>query len=141
MTPDRRKVIALAVFVLDVLVCGTWAYREAASMIQKLSGTGSGGIAGVSAGYAELLVTLVPIVLAFVLARASGSTRVATYWRNAHLAASLALVILPTMGGLLVMMVSIVVFLPVQVFFVVGAIAIWIASPRTRSDSPTEASS
>ena len=32
------------------------------------------------------------------------------------------------MGGLRVMMVSIVVFLPVQVFFVVGALAIWIAS-------------
>jgi hypothetical protein len=141
MTAERRKVIALAIFVLDLLVCGTWAYREAASMIQKLSGTGSGGIAGVSAGYAELLVTLVPIVLAFVLARASGATRLATYWRDVHLAASLALVILPSMGGLTVMMVSIVVFLPVQAFFVVGAVAIWIASPRRQPDLPAKASS
>ena len=53
----------------------------------------------------------------------------------------LALAILPVMGGLRVMMVSIVVFLPVQVFFVVGALAIWIASPRTRPDTPSEAAS
>ena len=65
----------------------------------------------------------------------------AKHWRNAHLAVTLALVILPVMGSLRVMMVSIVVFLPVQLFFVVGALAIWIASPRTRPDTPSEAAS
>jgi hypothetical protein len=35
------------------------------------------------------------------------------------------------------MMVSIAVFRPVQVFFVIGALAIWIASPRP-SPSPSK---
>jgi hypothetical protein len=137
----RRKHIALVVFLLDTLVCGIWAYREASSMLEVLSGSGSGGIAGVSAGVVEGLFTIVPPILILWLARASGSTPLARRWRNAHLAVILALVIVPVMGGLRVMMVSIVVFLPVQVFFVVGALAIWFASPRTRPDTPTEAAS
>jgi hypothetical protein len=48
-------------------------------------------------------------------ARAS-SSRLAKHWRNAHLAALLALIVLPMMGGLRVMMVSIVVMMPVQCF-------------------------
>ena len=47
---STRQAIALVVFVLDALVCGIWAYREASAMLDVLSGTGSGGIAGVSAG-------------------------------------------------------------------------------------------
>ena len=138
-TASTRRAIALVVFVLDVLVCGIWAYREASSMLQVLSGSGSGGIAGVSAGVVEGLYTIVPPILTIWLARVSGSTPVARRWRNVHLAVTLALAILPVMGSLRVMMVSIVVFLPVQLFFVVGALAIWIASPRTRPDTPSEA--
>ena len=138
---QRRKLIARVIFVLDTLVCGIWAYREASSMLNVLSGSGSGGIAGVSAGVVEGLFTVVPPIVTIWLARASGSTSVARRWRNAHLAAVLAMAILPLIGGLRVMMVSIVVFLPVQVFFVVGAIAIWIAGPRPRPDTPSEAAS
>ena len=141
LTPSARKVIALVVFVLDVLVCGIWAYREASSMLDVLSGSGSGGIAGVSAGFVEGLLTIVPPILTLWLTRVSGSTPLARRWRNAHLAVILALVIVPVLGSLRVMMVAIVVFLPVQVFFVVGALAIWIASPRTRPDIPAEATS
>lgn len=141
MISERRKAIALVVFALDVLVCGIWAYREASSMLEILSGTGSGGIAGVSAGIIEGLFTILPPIVTIVMARAAGSTPLARRWRNAHLAAVLAMAILPLIGGLRVMMVSIVVFLPVQVFFVVGAIAIWIAGPRARPDTPTEAAS
>ena len=140
-TASTRQAIALVVVVLDVLVCGIWAYREASSMLDLLSGTGSGGIAGVSAGIIEGLFTILPPIVTIVIARASGSTPLARRWRNAHLAAVLAMAILPLIGGLRVMMVSIVVFLPVQVFFVVGAIAIWIASPRPRPDVPSEAAS
>ena len=141
MTSTRRKVIALVLFVVDVLVCGTWAYREAVSMLNTLSGAGSGGIAGVSAGILEGLYTVVPPFLTIALARLSGPTRLARYWRNAHLTVLLAMVIVPLKASFRVLMVSIVVFLPVQVFFVVGAVAIWIASPRTRPDTPSEAAS
>ena len=139
MTSERRRVIALVVFALDTLVCSIWAYREASSMLEVLSGSGSGGIAGVSAGVVEGLFTVVPPILTIWLARVSGSMLLARRWRNAHLAVIVALVIVPLMGSLRVMMVSIVVFLPVQVFFVVGALAIWIASPRKRPDAPGEA--
>ena len=128
----RRKLIAITLFVLDALVCGMWVYREAIAVIDP--GAGSGGIAGVSAGIAEMIVegfiTVVPIVVTLVLTRASGSTRLARNWRNAHLVGLFALIILPMMGGLRIILVSIAVFLPVQVFFVIGAVAIWIASPR-----------
>jgi hypothetical protein len=137
---DRRTVIAVVVFVVDVLVCGTWAYREAVSMLDILSAAGSGGIAGISAGVLDGLFAIVPPIATIWLAWVSGPTRLAKYWRNAHLAILLALVILPVISGLRVMMVSIVVFLPVQLFFVVGALAIWIASPRPRPDAPSEAS-
>jgi hypothetical protein len=121
--------------VLDALVCGFWAYWAATSMLGRLSSTGSGGIAGVSSGLPDLLATVVPPIVTILLARASGS-RLAKYWRNAHLAALLALIILPMMGGLRVMMVSIVMLLPVQMFFVIGALMIWLEDRRSPAVSP-----
>jgi hypothetical protein len=138
---QRRTLIARIIFVLDVLVCGIWAYREATVMLVALSRSGSGSIAGVSGGLTVLIFTVAPPVITIVLARASGPTATAKWWRNAHLAATLALVILPMMGGLRVILVSIVVFVPVQLFFVIGALAIWFASPRKLPDAPSEASS
>jgi hypothetical protein len=43
------------------------------------------------------------------------------------------MIILPMMGGLDLVMLSIAVFQPVQVFFVIGAFALWIASPHRQS--------
>jgi L-asparaginase len=103
-----------------------------------LSGAGSGGIAGVSAGILEGLYTVVPPFVTILLARLSGPTRLARYWRNAHLAVLLAMVIVPLRASFRVLMVSIVVFLPVQVLFVIGAVAIWIAGPLTRPDTSSE---
>ena len=141
MTPERRKLVALAVFVLDALVCGIWAYREATVMLDAVATPGGGSIAGVSGGVTVLIFTVAPPVITIVLSRASRPSALAKWWRNAHLAATLALVILPMMGGLRVILVSIVVFVPVQLFFVVGALAIWFATPRTLPDTPSEASS
>lgn len=122
----RRRLIAQIALALDALVCGSWAYWSATSMLRRLSDSGSGGIGGVSVsgGLVESLVTVVPPIVTILLARASGS-RLAKYWRNAHVAALLALIILPLMGDVRVIMVSIVVLLPVQLFFVVGALVIW----------------
>jgi hypothetical protein len=136
----RRKKLARIAFALDVLVCGIWAYSAATSMVRMLS-AGGGGIAGVSTGAGVVLYTVAPPIMTIALARASGSTRLATRWRNAHLATMLALVVLPMMASSLSMMlVSIAVFLPVQVFFVIGALAIWYGSPRNRPDTSSEAS-
>jgi hypothetical protein len=125
----RRRLLARITLVLDALVCGFWAFWAATSMLRQLSATGSGGIAGVSSGVPEMLYTVVPPVVTILLARASGS-RFAKHWRSAHLAALLALIILPMMGGLRVIMVSIVVLLPVQLFFVIGALIIWLEDRR-----------
>ena len=134
MTLGRRRTIAFILFILDVLVCPIWAYAAAAFVLQSLSSAGSGGI-GVSAGVVESLFTILPPIVTILLARATGPTRLARHWRNAHVAVLLALIIVPLMAGLRVMMVSIAVFRPVQVFFVVGALAIWIASPRPQATS------
>jgi len=129
-----RRQLARVTLLLDALVCGIWAYWAATSMLRRLSATGSGGIGVVSVGggLLESLVTVVPPIVTILLARASGS-RFAKHWRNAHLAALLALIILPMMGGLRMMMVSIVVMLPVQLFFVIGALTIWFEDRRTPS--------
>lgn len=133
MTDQRRRLIAGILFVLDVLVCGIWAYVWAVEPIRIMAGPGSGGASGVSGGVLDLAFTVVPPIVTIVLARASGSTPLARHWRNAHLAVTLALIIVPMMAGLRVLIVSIAIFIPVQVFFVVGAVAIWIASPRKPS--------
>jgi len=129
-----RRQLARVVLLLDALVCGFWAYWAATSILRRLSGVGSGGIGAVSVtgGVLESLLTVVPPVITILLARAS-SSRLAKHWRNAHLAALLALILLPMMGGLRVMMVSIVVLLPVQLFFVIGALTIWLEDRRTPS--------
>jgi hypothetical protein len=135
VTLEPRRTIAFILFILDVLVCPIWAYAAASFMLQSLSSAGSGGIA-VSSGVVESLITIVPPIVTILLARATGPTRLARHWRNAHVAVLLALIIVPLMAGLRVMMVSIAVFRPVQVFFVVGALAIWIASPRPPQSAP-----
>lgn len=126
-----RRQSTRVILLLDALVCGFWAYWAAASMLRRLSAAGSGGIGAVSVGggLLESLYTVVPPIVTILLARAAGS-RVAKHWRNAHLAALLALIILPMMGGLRMMMVSIVVLLPVQLFFVIGALTIWLEDRR-----------
>jgi hypothetical protein len=123
--------------LLDALVCGFWAYWAATSILRRLSGTGSGGIGAVSVtgGLLESLLTVVPPVITILLARAS-SSRLAKHWRNAHLAALLALIIVPMMGGLRLMMVSIVVMMPVQLFFMIGALTIWLEDRRMPSVTP-----
>ena len=136
----RRRLLARIVLVLDALVCGIWAYSSARSMLQSLADTGSGGIGAVSVsgGLVESLFTVVPPIITILLTRASGTT-LARYWRSAHFAALLALIILPMMGGLRMIMVSIAVLVPVQLFFVIGALAIWvdkIDDPPKRSLTP-----
>jgi hypothetical protein len=106
VTLEWRRRIAFIVFILDVLVCPIWAYSAASFVLQSLSSAGSGGIGAVSVS-GGIVESLFTIVPPIVL-----------------------------MAGLRVMMVSIAVFRPVQVFFVVGALAIWIASPRPPQSSP-----
>ncbi len=127
---EKRRRIAQLIFVLNVLVCGMWAYREVSWVFDPR--LGSGGIAGVSLGILGVLITIVPPIVTITLARLSRS-RLAMWWRNAHLIATLALIIAPMMmSNFYTLIVSIVVLPPVSVFFVVGAIAIWIAQPRTQ---------
>ena len=130
MEKQRRLVVGITL-VLDALVCGFWAYWAASRVLRSLAESGSGGIAGVSGGLVESLVTIVPPIMTILLTRASGST-LAKHWRNAHIAALLALIIVPMMGGLRLILVSIVVLLPVQVFFVVGTLIIWFDRPLLR---------
>ena len=129
-----RRQLARVMLLLHALVCGFWAFWAATSMLRRLSETGSGGIGAVSVsgGLLESLFTVVPPIITILLSRAS-SSRLARHWRNAHLAALLALIVLPMMGGLRMMMVSIVVMMPVQLFFVIGALMIWLEGRRTPS--------
>lgn len=136
----RRHLLAQIALVLDAVVCGTWAYSAVSQLLQSMSASGSGGIGvvNVSGGPVEMLYTIVPPIVTIILARLSGST-LAKYWRSAHIVALLALIIVPMMSDLRAIMVSIVLLLPLQVFFVVGALAIWFDRPRHRPGTPSEA--
>jgi hypothetical protein len=127
--------IALA---LDAVVCATWVYWSLSPLFAMVRDTGSGGMAATSVSFVstvtlELFLTVAAPVTSIWLAHLS-TRRLAQWWRNAHLLAILALIIVPmvwfnpyTLFG------SIALFLPVQVFFVVGIIAIWIGSPQRPS--------
>ena len=135
MTDQRRKQIAFVLFVANAVGCSIWAYLWAVKPLHIFMGpdSGGGGASSVGGGILDLAFTVVPPIVTIVLARASGSTPLARHWRNAHLAATLALIIVPMMASVRVLIVSIAIFIPVQVFFVVGAVAIWIGSPRTHA--------
>jgi hypothetical protein len=135
VTAERRQLIATVVFILGLLICSLWVFRDLRAMFSPE--TGSGGIAGVSLGLTGILVTIVPPVLTIWLTQLSGWW-LAKWWRNAHLAVTLALIVVPmAMTSMYVLIVSILVFPPVSIFFVVGAIAIWFASPGN-PPSPSE---
>ena len=136
----RRHLMTQFALALDALICGVWAYVVVSRLLQSMSTSGSGGIGGVSlsGGLVEALYTVVPPVLTIILTRLSGSI-LAKYWRSAHIVALLALIIVPMMSDLRAIMISIVLLLPVQVFFVVGALAIWFDRPRHRPGTPSEA--
>lgn len=139
MTDERRQLLMRVVLVLDVFVCTAWAFWSLAPLFEaQRMGSGGTGAVSVSFGPAglELFLTVAAPVISIWLAHLSGRT-LAKRWRNAHLLTTLALVIVPmvwfnpyTFFG------SLALFLPVQVFYVVGAVAIWFASPRTLP--PTE---
>jgi hypothetical protein len=142
VTDERRRRLMQVAMVVDGLVCAGWAYWSLLPMLAMLRDTGSGGIGSFSVGFAspaalELVLTVAAPVISIWLAQLS-ATRLARWWRNAHLLATLALVIVPMVSfNPYTFFGSLALFLPVQVFFVVGSVAIWFASPRKLP--PTEA--
>jgi hypothetical protein len=131
---EKRRLIAIVLFGLALLGCGLWMYREVSWMFDPA--TGSGGVAGVGIGFVGALFTIVPLVVTIWLARLTGS-RLAKWWRNAHLIAALALIIVPILSSsAFALIFSMLVFPPVMAFFVIGSITIWIASPRKPSVVP-----
>jgi hypothetical protein len=142
MTDERRQLLLRLVLVLDAVVCTAWAYWSVSPLFAMVRDTGSGGIGSASVSLVspaglELVLTVAAPVISIWLAHLS-TRRLAKWWRNGHLLTTLMLILVPiawfnpyTFFG------STALFLPLQVFFVVGAIAIWLASPRKLP--PTEA--
>jgi len=91
----------------------------------------SRGIGAVSLGLSEAVVQLcalvVPVAITFRLTRLARTTGLAVAWRSAHVATAVALVAIAVVSNIFVRMAVFSVFLPVQVFFANGALAIWIA--------------
>ena len=141
MTDQRRQRLLPIVLVLDAVVCGAWAYWSLSPLFGMPRtgsvGVGSASVSFVSPAALELFLTVAGPVTSIWLSHLS-TRRLAKHWRNAHLVTTLALILVPmvwfnpyTFFG------SLAVFLPIQVFFVIGAVALWIASPRKLP--PTEA--
>jgi hypothetical protein len=132
VTDQRRQLLMRVILVLDVFVCAAWAFWTLSPLFDMVR-AGSGGVAAVSfaspAGL-ELLLTVAAPVISIWLAHLS-NRRLAKRWRNAHLLATLALIIVPMVSfNPFAFFGSLALFLPAQVFFVIGAVAIWIGSPR-----------
>lgn len=140
MTDERRQLLMRIVLVLDVFVCAAWAFWSLSPLFEAYRmGSGGIGAVNVSIGPAslELVLTVAAPVVSIWLAHLS-NRRLAKRWRNAHLATTLALVIVPMVWfNPFTFFGSLVLFLPAQVFFVVGSVVIWFASPRKLP--PTEA--
>jgi hypothetical protein len=141
VTDQRKQRFLRIVLVLDAVVCAAWAYWALSPLFEiprtGSGGTGSASVSFVSPAALELLLTVAGPVTSIWLAHLSAQ-RLAKRWRNAHLLTTLALILVPMMWfNPYTFFGSLAVFLPVQVFFVVGAIALWIASPRKLP--PTEA--
>lgn len=124
---DRRQLVGLLIFVVGTALCGLWAYQA----ISSVMGQGSGGIGAVSAGAAEALIALlslfVPQLVTFQLTKRSGGERLATVLRWSHLLASVGLAGMVVLGQIFLAML---LFLPMQAFFVTAAVALRIARPK-----------
>jgi hypothetical protein len=141
MTDERRQLLMRIVLVLNVFVCAAWAFWSLSPLFEMWR-TGSGGIAGVSFAAPvalQLLLTVAAPIVSIWLAHSS-ARRLAQRWRNAHLLTTLALIIVPMVSfNPYTFVGSVALFLPMQVFFVVGSVAIWLASPRKLPPTETPA--
>jgi hypothetical protein len=124
--------------LLTVGVLLAWCIYYAVSMMRALNSAGSGGIGAVSIGISEAVVEttilmILPLTLVWQFTKASGPTRLAVIWRRVYIGVMFAVPVLSALSlrnqvsGL-----SLSSFLALQVFFVAGALAIWIASRLKR---------
>jgi hypothetical protein len=129
-SPVRRRAAQIA-FVAGSLFCLSWAAWAAGETYTFFATTSSGGIGSVSVASSELIYGVVPLLLTVILARMSDSARLARRWRNAHLLTTLAMVIAAMTGSSIVAALFVMsAWIPVQLFFVNGALAIWMSNPR-----------
>ncbi len=133
----NRARLGLAVFVIGTAACVLWAYSWVAPVVAPT--TGRGGIGFVSVNVlvlaAALFVAVGPPFLTFRLTGASGARGLGTAWRRVHVVAVIALVSTFFFGSIW-SFVAVALFLPLQAFFAIGALAIWIAYPATRPIIP-----
>jgi hypothetical protein len=115
-----------------------WCIYYTVTMMRALSSTGSGGIGAVSIGISEavvetIILMILPLTLVWQFTKASGPTRLAVIWRRIYVGVMFAIPVLSALSlAYQVAGLALSSFLAIQVFFVVGAVAIWIASRLKR---------
>jgi hypothetical protein len=135
--PSRFHV-GVTIFAVGTALCAWWAYAWAMPFLEW-TGTGSGGIGAVSVGIdvriAAFALILIPSLWTSVgLRKRSRARPLATVWWRVHLLVTIGLI-----GAIVAFsfaaffpsaIAAAAVFVPVQLFFAIGALAIRVGSGR-----------
>ncbi len=131
------RVVAVCVFVVGTALCGYWAYvRLASSLPFLVQDAGSGGVGAVSVGLVplELLLFLSP-VLTFALTKKGITGALGVKLRWTHVIVTIGLIAIAFAGAIHrnagLAFVAIDMFSPVQLFFLVAAIALRVSRAGT----------
>jgi hypothetical protein len=125
----HARVAAVSVFVMGTALCGYWSYvRLAPSMAFLRQVAGSGGIGAVSVGVLplELLLLLSPVLTFALTKQGTGALGVKLRWTHVIVTIGLIAIALASAIRLNVALAFVTMDLlsPVQVFFLVAAIAL-----------------
>ena len=125
----QARVLAICVFVVGMVACGYWAYQSLAWVLPSWGNSGSGGVGAVSVGIIgfEPLLLLSPLGT-FLLTNKRITGTVGTWLRWIHLLVTVVMIVVAissaSRNNPLPAIVVASVFLPVQAFFLVAAIAL-----------------
>jgi hypothetical protein len=143
MSVGTRRTIGLAVFAIGTAVCGVWGYVWTSPALSPFM------MLEEREPFEFVHASLIPLVLAFApaftfwLTRRAMPSLSAKALRIGHLAAIVLFIatgrailatassVVPTRSLASFITVTLYSFMPVQAFWVNGALALWIASPRS----------
>jgi hypothetical protein len=134
--PELFRRASLLTWAAGGLICVAWGYESLSSAWHSLVLMGGGGIEAVSVSVmpnlSMLSTGLLPLVVTFYLTR-QGRSRLGSAWRWLHLGVASAMLATPLVTGFVAFTVVVAVFTPMQILFVTGALAIWLAHLPSRS--------
>jgi hypothetical protein len=138
----HARVVAVSMFVVGTALCGHWTYvRLAPSMTFLRQDAGSGGIGAVGVGVLplELLLLLSPVLTFALTTKGTGALGLKLRWTHVIVTIGLIAIALASAIRLNVALAFVTMDLlsPVQVFFLVAAIALRLSRAGAGTEVPS----